>query len=160
MRLDELQRQLAAAIRGEANGGPGDYVASVEESPGLIATREIIAAWRDLLLRRGCPLTVALLEQRGRLTAAFAELAHRHLSAYIEVASCEFLRRFERDADPLVAAVACFERAVIEARQGKEGAVIIEWPHPPDEVIERLLSGLPVEGILSTGTYAMTVCRE
>ncbi len=160
MNLARLQRDLAAMIRGEAVASPDAYIASVAASPGLEATREIIASWRELLLRRACPLTVALLEQRGRLSSAFADLGGRHLSAYIEAAACAFLDRFLDDGDALLASVAQFERAVIGARQGSDDAVTITWPYPPDAVIERLLQRRSVGDDLTPGTYTLTVSAE
>jgi hypothetical protein len=161
MNLARLQRDLAALIRGEAVAGGDAYTAAVAGSCGLEVTRGIIASWRELLLRRTCLLTVALLEQRGRFATALAELGGRHLSAYGEAAACAFLEQFASDADVLVAAVARFELAAIEARygDGDERTTII-WPLPPDEVIARLMLGQPVDAGLPAGDYEMIVSAE
>ena len=160
MNLAHLQRDLAALIRGETIDAGDGYVASAAASTGLEVTREIIASWRELLLRRACPLTFALLVQRGRLDVALRELAARHLSSYVEAAACTFLAAFAGDADPLVAAVARFESAVIETRHGSDAEFTIDWPCPPDEAIERLIAGQPVDDLLPAGRYTMTISSE
>ena len=161
MNLPRLQRELAALIRGEEVAGEDDYTASVAGSCGLQVTREVIASWRELLLGRACLLTIALLEQRGRLTAAMRDLAGRHLPAYTEAAACSFLDQFANDADALVAAVARFELAAIEARYG-DGDVrtTVMWPNAPDEVIDRLVRRQPLDTDLPAGLYITIVSGE
>lgn len=157
MNLARMQRELAALIRGEAVSGADDYTAAAASSVGLEMTRQIIASWRELLLRRSCLLTVALLEQRGRLAGALGDLAFRHLPAYGEAAACAFLDQFANDDDALVAAVARFELAAIDVRYGEtDAATTIAWPNPPDEVVNRLMLGQPVDE-LPSGDYTVVV---
>ena len=161
MNLARMQRNLAALIRGETVAEGDAYTAAAAASGGLHATRQIIASWRELMLRRTCLLTVALLEQRGRLDAALADLAGRHLPAYGEAAASAFLDQFAGDADSLLAAVARFELAAIEVRYGEgDIRISIDWPNPPDEVIDRLMLGRPIDAALPAGEYRMIVTGE
>ena len=110
--LAALQRGLASLIRGE--GPPDDvYLRAVAESPRLRIVRDVIAAWRDLLLRRAAPLTTRVLDERGRLGDALARIACRPESPFVEDLAASFLADYEGDDDPLVAEVARFEREMI-----------------------------------------------
>lgn len=110
--LASLQRGLASLIRGEAV--PDDpYLRDVAGSPRLRIVREVIAAWRDLLLRRAAPLTTRVLEERGRLDDALARIASRPESPFIEDLAVSFLADYEADDDPLVAEIARFEHEMI-----------------------------------------------
>jgi hypothetical protein len=146
--LATLQIQLASLVRGQRPDGAGDYVQTVGASVGMEVMREIIASWRDLLLRRSCPLTAALLDHHGRLKGAIASLNRRSVPAFIDSMAAEFVSGFMADDDPLVAAAAQFEHAVLLARQGVPGRVTIAWPHDPEEVVHRLTSRIPLEGMV------------
>jgi hypothetical protein len=154
--LATLQSQLASLVRGRRPDDAGHYIHAVSTSVGMEVMREIIASWRDLMLRRSCPLTAALLAHHGRLKGAIASLGARPMPAYIDSMAAEFVAGFVDDADPLVAAAAQFEHAVLLARQGTIGSVTIAWPHDPEEVVHRLTSHIPLEG-MAAGTFEMVV---
>lgn len=111
--LAELQRGIAALIRGAAPPAPDPWLRDVATSPRLPIIRYIIASWREMLLRRSAPLTTVLLEDSGRLTDAFTRIATRPESPYTEDLACSFLADYTADHDPLVAEVARFEMRMI-----------------------------------------------
>jgi hypothetical protein len=150
MNIAMLQRNLAALLRDEVVLDDR-YLSEVAASTGFAVMRDVIVAWRDLLLRQGCPLTIALLKQRGRYTIDRGEAP-----AFAEELIAAFLDRFRDDRDPLVAAVAHMERALVDAQQGSDTDVAIDWPCDPDIVIARLRRGESVDD-LEQGVYHMTV---
>lgn len=110
--LASLQRGLASLIRGES--APDDaYLRDVASSPRLRIVREVIASWRELLLRRSAPLTTRVLEERGRLGDALSRIACRPESPFMEDLATSFLADYEEDTDELVAHIARFEREMI-----------------------------------------------
>ena len=142
--IADLQRRLASLIRGEVVEGDA-YIDEVARSTGLEVTRWVIASWRDLLLRQGCPLTVALLKQRGRYTVGTGDAP-----AYLEELIAGFLEPFITDADPLLAAVARTERAI-----AMDESAEIAWPCDPEAVIGRLRRGEPVHNLPPGDYYVM-----
>ena len=140
-----MQRKLAALIRGEAVDGDA-YIDEVARSVGLAVTRDVIVSWRDLLLREGCPLTVALLQQRGRYRLDTCDAP-----AFAEELVVEFLDGYVDDADPLLAAIARTERAIAAGE-----AAEISWPCDPEEAMERLKRGSDVAGV-PEGDYRVSV---
>ncbi len=154
--LAALQGQLASLVRGRRPNDAGDYIHTVSTSVGMEVMREIIVSWRDLILRRTCPLTAALLDHHGRLKGAIASLCTRPMPAYIDSMAAEFVAGFIDDADPLIAAAAQFEQAVLLARQSMIESMTIVWPHDPEDVVHRLTSHIPLDG-MSVGTFEMVV---
>ncbi len=150
MNIAMLQRNLAALLRDELVLDDG-YLSEVAASTGFAVTKDVIVAWRDLLLRQGCPLTIALLTQRGRYAIDRGEAP-----AFAEELIATFLDRFSDDDDPLVAAVAHLERALVDAQHGSGADVVIDWPCDPDIVITRLRRGERVDD-LEHAEYHMTV---
>ncbi|HEY0143356.1 MAG TPA: hypothetical protein VGF48_20860 [Thermoanaerobaculia bacterium] len=111
--LASLQRGLASLIRGERPGTEDCYLREVAGSPRLNIVRDVIASWRDLLLRRAAPLTTRVLDERGRLGDALARIACRPESPFVEDLAMSFLADYEADDDSLVAEIARFEREMI-----------------------------------------------
>ena len=89
--LGALQRAMAELIRtgGSASGDP--YVAAVRTSRGLHVLRDCIAEWRELVLRRACPLTTARLESRGAFGPAVRRLLERECPAFLRDLALAFL---------------------------------------------------------------------
>lgn len=150
MNIAMLQRSLAALLRDELVVDDS-YLSDVAASTGFAVTKDVIVAWRDLLLRQGCPLTIALLTQRGRYTIDRGEAP-----VFAEELIAAFLDRFRNDDDPLVVAVARLERALVDAQHGSDADVVIDWPCDPSIVIARLRRGERIDD-LEQGEYHMTV---
>ena len=107
--LAELQRGVAALIRGASPPVADPWLEEVAASPRLGLVQYIITSWREMLLRRSAPLTTTLLEDADRLHDAFARMGTRPESPFAEELACAFLADFVDDEDPLVAEVARFE---------------------------------------------------
>ena len=107
--LAEMQRGIAALIRGASPSIADPWLEEVASSPRLGLVQYIITSWREMLLRRSAPLTVTLLEDAGRLHDAFARIGTRPESPFAEELACAFLADFVDDDDALVAEVARFE---------------------------------------------------
>src|SRR5438046_2110155 len=91
---------------------PDPYIAAAAASPGLEVTRDTIRGWRRFRLDRHCRLTAALLRSRNRHDEVLASLDHASASPYIEELANAFFEAALRCGDPLVVAVAAFERAL------------------------------------------------
>lgn len=109
--LAALQQSMAELVRtgGSSSGDP--YVATVRTSPGLQVLRECIAEWRELVLRRACPLTTARLETTGAFAPAVRRLLERECPAFLRDLALAFLAGVA--ADPDLRDVADFEAAMI-----------------------------------------------
>ena len=145
--LAKLQRDLASLTLGRIPADSDAYIEEVARSLGMRVMRTIIASWRELMIRRLCPLTVTLLNRSGRLTAELDALAPTAASAWVDEVAVVFLSRLTSDRDPLVAASATFERAAILTRQGVLDGASVVWPCDPEVLIHRLAAGAPLEGI-------------
>ena len=158
MRVDllKLQRDLAALTLGQLPDDAGAYIRSVADSEGMRVTRAIIASWRELMIRRLCPLTASLLNRTGRLQAELDALSSTRASAWLEELAIKFLDRFADDHDRIVAASSSFERAAIMARQGAIDHATIVWPCDPEELVRRLAAGAPIAGI-AEGSFEIVV---
>ena len=132
--LATLQQGLASLLRGEA-AGDDPYLRDTAGSTGLEMARFSVGTWRELLLRRATPLTIGALARRGDLQDALRSLEQRATSAYVEQLARELLEPLCADPDPLIQAVARFERAMIA---GEEAA--IRWPVEPYSAMEALLT--------------------
>jgi hypothetical protein len=157
--LVDHQRGVLALIASDSSVLAADsYTAALENSMQLAVVQDIADSWRRFALQRICPLSWRLMEQRDRLAHHFGRLArHRGLSPFLEILARQFLDQVSTDDDPLDAAVATFERALIDAPAvPSPGAVrrdiIIEWPYDPEEVLGRLARGEPL-GMLTPGRY-------
>jgi hypothetical protein len=115
--LARMQRGVAALIRGASPPVADPWLKEVASSPRLGLVQYIITSWREMLLRRSAPLTIALLEDAGRLHDAFARIGTRPESPFAEELACAFLAGFVDDEDPLVAEVARFEIRMYSPRQ-------------------------------------------
>ena len=159
--LAALQRGLANVLRGSAPP-PGDaYVAEVAESQGIVVVREILRSWRELLLRRACPMTVVLLDQRDLFQDALSVFLTQGSPPSIDEMALVFLDISAESADPLLSAVAQFERAMIRTCHGDATDHIVVWPCDPTAAIELLFANecvddLPKERVVtvvSGGTF-------
>jgi hypothetical protein len=112
--LKSLQRHLAELVRHGACASEDEWLTSVAQSTGLLVVRECVAAWRELILRRTCPLTSARLEARGEFRAAVARLLRREGPMYFRDLALAFLTDAATHDDPAVSDAAMYERDEIE----------------------------------------------
>jgi hypothetical protein len=135
--LAQRQRQLLAAVKGRA-GSAGRFAA-----PELALLRETLLWWRALGIARSCRFTPALLKAQGRFEDVVAAFVRDTPGADdIETQRELFLAHAQRDPDPLCAALAATEAALLR-RQGvhEEAAREIAWPRDPAPVFATLLRG-------------------
>jgi hypothetical protein len=160
MTLAETQRALAALVRGDAVPTSNDpYFAAVAASQGLVVTRDVITRWRDLLIREQCPLTAALLLRLARHAALLARLGQGEVPLFADELACAFLELLRDDDDPLVAAVAGYERALLALGAGTAGPYEITWPCDPAETIARLERGVDLDGV-EQGEFIVTLAAD
>jgi len=158
--LADTQRTLAALVRGDAIPPPTDpYFAAVAASEGLVVTREVIIRWRDLLVREQCPLTTALLLRLGRHAPLLNLLGQGEVPLFADELACAYLALMRDDDDPLVTAVASYERALLALLAGAAGPFEITWPCDPEETIGRLERGETLEGI-ERGEFVTTLAAD
>ena len=110
--LAATQRAMAELIRTGNSTSDDAYVATVRASTGLHVLRDCIAEWRELVLRRACPLTTARLRSRGTFEAAVRRLLERECPAYLQDLALTFLEDVAAE-EPELKAVAEFEARMI-----------------------------------------------
>ncbi len=89
--LAALQIAMAEVVRTGTSVSSDPYVEKVCSSHGLHVLRDCIAEWRELVLRRACPLTVARLESRGAFSPAVRRLLERECPAFLRELALAFL---------------------------------------------------------------------
>ena len=117
--LGELQRAMAELVRTGTTTSPDDYATRVQDSAGLEVLRECVAEWRELLVRRACPLTSAALDTRGELASTVRRLLRRQCPPFLHELALAFLDE-ARDSDPQLADVATFEAEMIRVYSGAD----------------------------------------
>lgn len=138
--LAALQRGLADVLRGGDPPADDAYVHEVAQSQGVVVVREILRSWRELMIRRACPMTVVLLQQRDLFQDALSVFLRHGSPPSIDEIALVFLDLAADSADPLLAAVAQFERAMIRTCHGDPTDHIVAWPCDPNTAIGRLLA--------------------
>jgi hypothetical protein len=146
---DHQRGMLALIVSDPPMPGPvrDHYIDSVEGTVPLAVVQEIGDSWRRFSIRRLCPLTWRLADQRGRLDGHFARLSRtRGLSPFLLVLARQFLEQLADGDDALDAAVARFEYAMLAAaeRKGRLDEVIIDWPCDPEELLTHLVADEPI----------------
>lgn len=169
MRLRELQLGLRQVLRHQhalnAVNDPvlSEYLDAASTSSRATLVRQIIASWRAFDVGRVCPLTsLALRACGGWEEAIAASLGEPTPSRFLERIGEQFLGIAARNADPVVASIAQFERAYAAVRRGSHERFVVYWDSDPFLIIEELLGGsarrpsTPVPGI----TYRMTISGD
>lgn len=148
--LGQLQTGLLQLIKGRPTAVADSYLSEVARSEALVLLREIAASWRATSIQRTAPLTTAMLERRGYLGAELIALIRApDLGPFHRDVRNRLFASAANHHDPLVAAVARFERALIGVAEGTlECAIAIEWPVDPYPVLNALMAGreLPATG--------------
>jgi len=118
---------------------------------GLSITRWSVLHWAEAGLGDVCPVTSALLKQRGRFTAEVtAQLAAGSRSTILHRWGRAFLCRLAEDADSVVADVALLELVMTTPANGVVGRPIPRpwvWHRDPCAVVLALLRGEDVESV-------------
>lgn len=156
MSLATVQRGLSELVRTGVTTSDDPWVRGLADSERLELLREIVLWWRTFGVQRACPLTSRLLARQGRLERAVDEfVATKSISPYIESLAQAFVDAHREDEDPLIAAVASFEAAVIRVKRGDTGRHTIGWPGEPYGILAALLANEPLPA--ASGTPAWTV---
>jgi len=103
---------MAELIRTGDSTSNDAFVATVRASTGLHVLRDCIAEWRELVLRRACPLTTARLRSRGTFEAAVRRLLERECPAYLQDLALRFLEDVAA-TEPELRGIAEFESKMI-----------------------------------------------
>jgi hypothetical protein len=160
--LEEQQHALLDLIKGRGGEPPDDpYLAEVVRSPGLAMVREIALWWRALPLTVQCRFTSRLLKRMSRFDEAVAAHFRAHATSnFVEEFSRHFLHMLASQSDPLLAALAQFEYALMEARDGSSESFEICWDRDPDAVILALEQHGTIPSPDPDWTYRMHVCAD
>ncbi|HWX34490.1 MAG TPA: hypothetical protein VNZ53_44565 [Steroidobacteraceae bacterium] len=144
------QRRLLAAVKGREDD------ASRFAKPELALLRETLLWWRRLGITQSCRFTATLLSARGRFEAAVEAFVRDTPGAdSIETQRDLFLAYAADDDDPLCAAVAVTEAALIERLQYPDAPPrAIAWPCDPGPVLAALLHG---KGPVDSPNHAFTL---
>jgi len=160
MDLATHQRALLGLFRGTHRLRPDDdpYVHAVAASPDLVEARRNIFLWRVFVLERTCVLTFRLLRRRGLLAEAIeAFISGTNISPFRETQAPAFLQTVAGHPDPLAAAVARFELALLRAQEGDACAGTVDWNVDPRGVLHSLARDLPLPEPPERGWYRIAV---
>ncbi|WP_158708339.1 hypothetical protein [Streptomyces sp. NRRL S-455] len=164
MNLEKLQVGLLALLKSREQEPQNDhpYFHQVNSSGRLSALQEISGWWRIFAIEKTCILTSTLLKRRGTFDEVAGRFASRpDVTPYYQQQAAVFLADMGCHSDPLIAAVASFEAALLAIKAGDmTGPVTIEWQHAPYAVLKSLLLGAPLDEAKIRGAYRMVVSRE
>lgn len=141
--LAEHQRALLDLMRGRALAPCDDpYLARVAGSRELAFLREVSLFWCAVGIRSTCTWTAQWLDRHGSLDEAIAAFhSGEDVSPYVETAGRRFLARFLAHADPVAAAIAALELALLRVQAGETGVFRVDWDRNPNAVIRALRTG-------------------
>lgn len=141
--LAEYQKHMRNMLKGRSGPPAGDeHLALVARSPGLALLREISVWWRTLAVESYCPWTSRLLNKLGIFAGCVESFyCSQNVSPYVEKAGEQFLTTIGEHPQPLVAALARFELAILKVKRGDTREYCVEWDRNPDTVFASLLSG-------------------
>jgi hypothetical protein len=160
--LGEYQRAMLDLLKERACAPFSDpHLAEVVHSPGLGLLREVAVWWRGFAVESACPWTAGLLKKLGSFEPS-VETFYRsqNVSPYVEKAGEEFLFRMSASTEPLVAAMARLELALMRMRQGSSDESLIEWDRNPDEVFKTLKSAQDLPPAEPDALYRIHVSRD
>ncbi|MFI6154696.1 hypothetical protein ACIBCA_18635 [Kitasatospora sp. NPDC051170] len=164
MNLAGLQDGLLTLLKSREQEPRHDhpYFRHLESSGRLPVLREISAWWRGLAIEETCVLTAALLKKRGTFADEAARFADRpDATPYHQRQAAVFLDAMGREGDPLLAAVATFEAALLAIGTGAATApVTVHWQHAPYAVLESLLTGTPLDEARIRGAHRTVVSAD
>jgi hypothetical protein len=89
-----------------------------------------------------CPWTVRLLKRLGRFQWALEALCSgQSVSPFAEKVGEQFLFKMSASLDPLVAAMARLELALMRMTQGSTDEYLVEWDRNPEALFQALRLG-------------------
>lgn len=141
--LADYQRSMRDLIKGRPGPNLQDpHLAQVAESPGLALLKDIAVWWRAFAVEGHCVLTTRLLKKLGIFDACVDSFYRtQNVSPYTELAGEQFLLMMKNHSEPLVAAVASFELALLKVKMGDVHEYCIVWDRDPSDVFAGLTSG-------------------
>jgi hypothetical protein len=144
--LEEQQRGLLLLLKNRSVSTDGDqYLCHVAASEELILAREIAIWWRALGIEQNCPNLSMLLKRLNCFESSVeAFYGHHTASPFMEEMAAQFLDVMSSNADPLIASMSSFERAVLNASQGDVREFEISWDRSPEDVFAALRNNLPL----------------
>ncbi len=173
--LADEQRALLALLKNRAiadpaepspDAGPpgssalGPYLELVRTSRGLGMLRTITSGWLRFDLRRAAPLTSTALVHAGRFEAEIGRVVRdSRTPSAVDALGLYFVETFVGDDDPLIAAVARTERALIHVAHGDRSRHDVAWDRDPAPVLNALLAG-ESPGPAAAGNYRVLVSHE
>ncbi len=161
MDLAAYQASMKALLRGEQPRSADAHVREVARSAQAEVAREVVAWWHAWRIERYCPLTSALLKRLDLFEATVAaDLRRSGPAHFIEITGSRFLAAMHDHPDPLVAAVARFEDAMLRAKLGDEAEYRVAWPCDPRPVLNALVQGTPLETAPAPGAWTIVVARH
>lgn len=158
MQLSQLQNKLADQLRHPVYGHyEQDYFYDIEEQGYLERIRRINFWWRKFQLSQYSFLVVPLLRLFGILDERLAYyIESNELSPFIEEQAANFRNFLLSDPDPVIAAVAALEDALIKVRRGDKEAYNIPFDYEPLTIIQQLLAGRINQASWQPGTF---ICK-
>ena len=159
--LETYQRGLLDLVKGRALSPTDPYLATVEDSSGIVVVREIAVWWRAFQIASQCPLVTRVLRHYGCFDATIGEyFANHRTSPFVEELTDHFLDVLGGHADPFLRSVARFERALLRVRAGSEESHEIYFDRNPDAVFDVLEQGGAIPAAEGECGYRMTVSRR
>lgn len=161
--LAERQRRLLALLkmRETAEAQVDPRLKEVALSRGLKALQEIDYFWKEYSIVSRCPFTAGLMRTEGVLREAVTGLIREErVSPFIEEMACQFLERASNNANPLIATVARFERALTATAEGDPAEHRIEWEQDPYYVLSSLLNHQTIDPTASRGHFVTVVSAQ
>lgn len=89
--LAEWQRAATELIGGGTYSGDDPSLRELARSERLDIVREIVVSWRELRIRTSCPLTTAILDERGIFAETVGGATRNGASPYREALAIAFL---------------------------------------------------------------------
>lgn len=158
--LGEHQRAMLDLVKGRAAPPCDPYAVSLVGSPKLALLQDVVVFWRMIAVEGVCASLAELLKLRGVLDETVAKFCHAvNVSPYGERAGEQFLDWMAGDPDPLVGAMAQFERAAKRLRAGDDGDFVVEWDRNPEAVFVSLATGGALPEAEAGVTYRLYLSR-
>jgi hypothetical protein len=159
--LELQQRGLLALIKNRGGVPDDPYLKHVANSRELAMMRSIALWWRSLGLQMQCRFTPRLLKRLGCFDALVADYFDRNAtSPFVEELTPGFLASLHEHDDPLIRAVAGFERAFLAVKAGSSESYEILWDRHPDAVVHALETGAELPPSEPNALYRMRVARD
>ncbi|MBI3368754.1 MAG: hypothetical protein HY021_10035 [Burkholderiales bacterium] len=83
-----------------------------------------------------------------------------NISPFREFQAPAFLASLDGHGDPLVVAVACFERALMSVREGDAQSHAVRWPCEPAVVLQALATQSPLPDDLPRADHITRISRD